>query len=357
MRTITLIFSILILDLLIFGVVWAEDDLLNKSQNLFTPIPETPPELENNQITPEKVELGKMLYFEPRLSASNLISCNTCHNLGTGGVDIQETSVGHAWQKGPRNAPTVLNSVFNVAQFWDGRAKDLAEQAKGPVQASVEMSSTPDRVVATLNSMPQYVGLFNKAFSEDKNAVSFDNTVKAIEAFEATLLTPNSRFDKYLSGDHEAINAQEKEGLRLFIDKGCAGCHNGVNLGGNGYFPFGLVQKPGAEILPPKDKGRFMVTKTVSDEYVFKVPTLRDIELTPPYFHSGKVWSLKQAVGIMGSAQLGIELSEDDIDKITAFLITLTGNQPRVEYPILPPNTDDTPRPILEILKEKTTGH
>jgi cytochrome c peroxidase len=205
--------------------------------------------------------------------------------------------------------------------------------------------------------MPQYIDLFKKAFPKDQNAVSFDNTVKAIEAFEATLLTPNSRFDLYLSGDQKAINAQEKEGLRLFLDKGCAGCHNGVNLGGNGYFPFGLVQKPGAEILPPNDKGRFMVTKTPSDQYVFKVPTLRDIELTPPYFHSGKVWSLKQAVGIMGSAQLGIELTEGDIDKITAFLITLTGNQPKVEYPILPPNTDDTPRPILEILKEKTSGH
>ncbi len=357
MRTITLIFSILILDLLVMGVVWAENDLLNKSQSLFKSIPETPPELENNQLTQEKVELGKMLYFEPRLSASNLISCNTCHNLGTGGVDIQETSVGHAWQKGPRNAPTVLNSVFNVAQFWDGRAKDLAEQAKGPIQATVEMSSTPDRVVATLNSMPQYIDLFKKAFPKDQNAVSFDNTVKAIEAFEATLLTPNSQFDQYLKGDQNALNSKEKEGLRLFIDRGCAGCHNGVNLGGNGYFPFGLVQKPGAEILPPKDKGRFMVTKTPSDQYVFKVPTLRDIELTPPYFHSGKVWSLKQAVGIMGSAQLGIELTEGDIDKITAFLITLTGNQPKVEYPILPPTTDDTPRPILEILKEKTSGH
>ncbi len=357
MRTISLLLSLIILQLLTVGIVRAQDDLLNKSQSLFKPIPETPPELENNQITSEKVELGKMLYFEPRLSASNLISCNTCHNLGTGGVDLQETSVGHAWQKGPRNAPTVLNSVFNVAQFWDGRAKDLAEQAKGPVQATVEMSSTPEGVVATLNSMPQYVDLFKKAFPEDQNAVSFDNTVKAIEAFEATLLTPDSRFDKYLKGDKNALNSEQKEGLKLFVDKGCAGCHNGVNLGGNGYFPFGLVQKPGADILPPEDKGRFMVTKTVSDEYVFKVPTLRDIELTPPYFHSGKVWSLKQAVGIMGSAQLGIELSEEDIDKITAFLITLTGNQPKVEYPILPPNTDDTPRPILEILKEKTTGH
>ena len=343
--------------LLVVNNTWCDDELMKKSQILFKPIPNSPPQLENNPLTTEKIELGKMLYFEPRISASNLISCNTCHNLGTGGVDIQETSIGHAWQKGPRNAPTVLNSVFNIAQFWDGRAKDLAEQAKGPVQASVEMNSNPERVVATLNSMPQYKELFKKVFPEDQNSVSFDNTVKAIEAFESTLLTPDSSFDKFLKGDQNALKSNEKKGLRLFIDKGCASCHNGVNLGGNGYFPFGLVQKPGADILPPEDKGRFKITKTVSDEYVFKVPTLRNIELTPPYFHSGKVWSLKQAVGIMGSAQLGVKLTEDEIDKITAFLIKLTGSQPEIEYPILPPNKIDTPKPILEILKEKTTGH
>jgi len=357
MRIGTLLFSLMLLQTVIFTVARAQDDLLTKSNSLFKTIPNSSPELENNKITPEKVELGKMLYFEPRLSASNLISCNTCHNLGTGGVDIQETSVGHAWQRGPRNAPTVLNSVFNIAQFWDGRAKDLAEQAMGPMQATVEMSSTPERVNKTLNSMPQYVEMFKSAFPDDNDPVSFNNTVKAIEAFEATLLTPDSRFDKYLKGDQSALNADETAGLKLFVEKGCAGCHNGVNLGGGGYFPFGLVQKPGADILPPEDKGRFMITKTVSDEYVFKVPTLRDIELTPPYFHSGKVWSLKQAVAIMGSAQLGIELSDDDIDKITSFLLTLTGEQPKVEYPILPPNTNDTPKPILEILKEKNTAH
>lgn len=357
MRTLSLL-SLLILQLFILvGIVSAQDDLLNKSQSLFKPIPNSPPELENNPMTPEKVELGKMLYFEPRLSASNLISCNTCHNLGTGGVDIQETSVGHGWQKGPRNAPTVLNSVFNIAQFWDGRAKDLAEQAKGPVQATVEMSSTPDRVVTTLNSMPQYVDQFKKVFPKDQDAVSFDNTVKAIEAFEATLLTPNSRFDRYLKGDQQALSAAEKEGLKLFIDKGCASCHNGVNLGGTGYFPFGVVQKPGADILPPEDKGRFMVTNTVSDEYVFKVPTLRNIELTPPYFHSGKVWDLKEAVEIMSSAQLGTQLTGDEVNKITVFLKTLNGDQPKLDFPILPPNTKDTPHPILEILKEQSAGH
>jgi cytochrome c peroxidase len=219
------------------------------------------------------------------------------------------------------------------------------------------MSNNPERLVATLNSMPQYVVLFKKAFPNDNSPVTFDNTAKAIEAFEATLLTPNSRFDKYLKGDAGALNAQEKEGLKLFMEKGCAGCHNGVNVGGSGYFPFGVVERPGADILPPGDKGRFMVTKTASDEYVFKVPSLRNIELTPPYFHSGKVWSLREAVSVMGSAQLGIALTDSEIDTITAFLKTLTGDQPRVEYPILPPNTDNTPRPILEILRESSMGH
>jgi cytochrome c peroxidase len=298
-----------------------------------------------------------MLYFDPRLSASALISCNTCHNLGTGGVDLQETSTGHGWQKGPRNAPTVLNSVFNIAQFWDGRAKDLAEQAKGPVQATVEMSNNPERLITTINSMPQYVEYFKKSFPNEKNPITFDNTARAIEAFEATLLTPNSRFDKYLKGNANALNAQEKEGFKLFMEKGCAGCHNGVNIGGSGYFPFGVVERPGADILPPGDKGRFMVTKTASDEYVFKVPSLRNIELTPPYFHSGKVWNLREAVSVMASAQLGIKLNDKEIDSITAFLRTLTGDQPQVEYPVLPPNTDDTPRPILEILGKSRVGH
>jgi cytochrome c peroxidase len=326
----------------------AQDDLMKKAQSLFKPIPATPPALKDNPLTPQKIELGKMLYFDPRLSASGLISCNTCHSVGLGGVDIQETSTGHAWQRGPRNAPTVLNAVFNIAQFWDGRAKDLAEQARGPIQATVEMSSTPERVVATLGSMPQYVEIFKKAFPNEKDSVNFDNTVKAIEAFEATLITPNSRFDQYLEGNINALNAEEKEGLGLFVEKGCATCHNGINVGGNSYRPFGVVEKPGADILPPGDKGRFAVTKTVSDEYVFKVPSLRNIALTRPYFHSGKVWSLKQAVAVMGSAQLGIRLTDNEVNKITAFLITLTGEQPRVEYPILPPDTDKTPHPILE---------
>jgi len=325
----------------------AETNLLERSRAVFQPLPETPPALAGNPASPAKLQLGRMLYFEPRLSASQLISCNTCHNLGLAGGDLQETSTGHNWQKGPRNAPTVLNAVFNVAQFWDGRAKDLAEQAKGPVQASVEMNNTPQRVVATLQSLPEYRELFSQAFPEDKEPLSFDNVAKAIELFEATLLTP-APFDRYLRGDSKALSDTQKKGLDLFLAKGCAGCHSGVNVGGTGYFSFGVVEKPASEILPPGDKGRYQVTNTASDQYVFRAPSLRNVGMTPPYFHSGKVWDLKEAVGIMGSAQLGIQLDDPDEELLVAFLGALDGRQPEVVYPLLPLNSRDTPRPMLQ---------
>ena len=340
-----------------FNLAFADDNLQQKALSLFKPIPQNAPELEKNTYSPEKEKLGKMLFFEPRISASQLISCNTCHNLGTAGVDLQETSVGHGWQSGPRNAPTVLNSVFNIAQFWDGRAEDLREQAKGPIQATVEMSNDPERVVATLKSMPGYKELFGKAFPNENDPVSFENTAKAIEIFETTLLTPDSAFDRFLNGKNDALNVEEKEGLSLFIDKGCASCHNGINLGGNSYFPFGVVKKPGADVLPPGDKGRFEVTKTATDEYVFKVPTMRNVALTPPYFHSGKVWDLKEAVSIMGSSQLGISLTDEEAEKITAFLKSLNGVQPQIEYPVLPPNSKSTPKPVLEIKSVPVNTH
>jgi cytochrome c peroxidase len=341
---------LLLLPLLaVVGASSVQDELMQRAQAVFEPLPESPPALAETPITPEAVELGKMLYFDPRLSSSWLISCNTCHNMGLGGVDLLETSIGHGWQKGPRNAPTVLNSVLNIAQFWDGRAADLKEQAMGPVQAAVEMNNTPERAVATLQSIPEYVERFSTVFAGDEDPVTFENMAAAIEAFEATLLTPDSRFDQYLKGNGRALGAMEKQGLRLFMDKGCAACHGGVNVGGAGYYPFGVVEKPGSDILPPEDKGRFAVTQTASDEYVFKSPTLRNIELTPPYFHSGKVWSLAQAVGIMGSAQLGQTLDEDETQAITAFLNTLTGEQPIVEYPILPTHTKATPKPDVSV--------
>ncbi|MBT1073105.1 cytochrome-c peroxidase [Pelotalea chapellei] len=326
---------------------FAAEDLQASAKALFKPIPTKPPVMKGNPATPAKIDLGAKLYFDPRLSKSQLISCNTCHNVGLGGADLQETSTGHGWQKGPRNAPTVLNSVFNIAQFWDGRAKDLAEQAKGPVQASVEMNATPELVLKTLNSMPGYVKAFKAAFPADKDPVTFDNMAKAIEVYEATLITPNAPFDQYLKGSRTALNSNQTKGLKLFIDKGCVTCHGGRNLGGGGYYPFGVVSKPVESILPRGDKGRFKVTNTASDEYVFRSPSLRNVAITAPYFHSGVVWSLKEAVAVMGSAQFGIQLSSDETDAITAFLGSLTGQQPKVVHPLLPISTDTTPHPVL----------
>ncbi|MCF8480781.1 MAG: cytochrome-c peroxidase [Rhodospirillum sp.] len=327
------------------GTAIAADDLRSQAKEMFEPVPSMVPAVAGNAVTGERVELGRALFFDPRLSKSGLISCNTCHNLGMGGDDNLETSIGHGWQKGPRNAPTVLNAVFNEAQFWDGRAEDLKTQAKGPVQAGVEMASTPERVVTTLKSMPAYVEAFSVAFSGEPDPVTFDNMAKAIEAFEATLITPASRFDQWLEGNDAILDETEKTGLALFMDKGCVACHNGVNVGGHGYYPFGVVEQPGADILPPGDKGRFAVTKTATDDYVFRAGPLRNIELTAPYFHSGMVWDLEQAVAVMGSSQLGETLSDGDVAAITAFLKALTGEQPKVEYPILPVSTADTPRP------------
>ncbi len=324
----------------------AQGDLREAALEAFNPLPSTIPAVADNPSTEEKVELGKMLYYDPRLSASGVFSCYSCHNLATGGDDNLETSIGHGWQKGPRNAPTVLNSVLNEAQFWDGRAADLAAQAKGPIQAGVEMANTPDNVVATLNSMPDYVERFNTSFEE---GVSFDNMAKAIEVFEATLLTP-APFDAWLNGDNSAMTETQLAGLGLFMDKGCASCHSGVNVGGHGYYPFGLIEKPGGDVLPEGDKGRFAVTATADDEYVFRASPLRNISITAPYFHSGKVWDLNVAVQIMAESQLGESLTDTEVTQIVAFLDSLTGTLPTQTVPVLPEETKSTPRPTAEVL-------
>lgn len=325
----------------------AEDTLRTEALKVFAPIPAEPPPLKDNPLTQEKIELGAMLYFDPRLSKSALISCNTCHNLGLGGADYQETSTGHGWQKGPRNSPTVFNSVFNMAQFWDGRAKDLAEQAKGPVQASVEMSNTPENVIKVLNSMAEYKARFKEAFPAEQDPVTFDNMAKAIEAFEAILLTPNSLFDRFLQGEEEALDSMAKDGLKIFMAKGCADCHGGINMGGDDYYHFGVMEVPESSIMAG-DKGRFEVTKTKDDEYFFKSPSLRNIALTAPYFHSGKVWSLREAVAVMSSSQLGATLSDNEVSQIVEFLMSTTGEQPQVVHPILPAPSEDTPQPDLK---------
>ncbi|WP_224959190.1 cytochrome-c peroxidase [Geomonas subterranea] len=339
---------LLLLPLCLCQTSHAADDLMSRANKLFKPIPTKAPHLKANPATAAKVDLGMKLFFDPRLSTSQLISCNTCHNVGLAGADLQETSTGHGWQKGPRNSPTVFNAVFDVAQFWDGRAKDLQTQAKGPVQAAAEMNSNPDLVVRTLKSIPGYLPLFKAAFPGEKEPVSFDNMAKAIEVFEATLLTPDSRFDRFLKGEAGALDAKEKRGLRVFMDKGCAPCHAGTNVGGSDYYPFGVRETPATEIRPAGDTGRIMVTNTESDRYVFKAPSLRNVAVTQPYFHSGKVWTLHDAVTVMGSAQLGVKLKDSEVADTVAFLRTLTGRQPKLSYPLLPPGSDETPHPQLK---------
>ena len=327
----------------IIGSAVANDkELLQKAKTYFKPLPSEMPAPKDNPTTKAKVELGKKLYYDPRLSLSGVISCNTCHNLASYGVDNVPTSLGHKFLTGGRNAPTVLNAGFHIAQFWDGRAKTLEDQAKGPILAHVEMAMpNPDFVVLKLKTIPGYVKEFKKAFPNEKEPLTFDNVAKAIASFERTLITP-SRFDKFLKGDTNALTKKEKEGLRLFIDKGCAGCHNGVAVGGGMFAKFGVV-KP----YPTADLGKYRITKKESDKFVFKVPSLRNIARTYPYFHDGQVWDLKKAVKIMGETQLGIKLTDDEVDKIVAFLNSLTGEIPKdaLKMPVLPPSTPETPKP------------
>lgn len=330
--------------LIIAQGAYADKALRERALQMFEPIPEKVTAVKGKAVKADQVELGRKLWFDPRLSRSHLISCNSCHSLSLGGADNVPVSIGHGWQQGPRNSPTVLNAVFNAAQFWDGRAADLEEQARGPLQAAVEMNNTPQRIEQTLNSIPEYVNDFKRLFP-GKNPVTFDNAASAIAAFETTLVTPNAPFDRFLAGDDKALDKLQKKGLQLFMDTGCTACHNGVNIGGQSYFPFGVVERPGADILPEGDRGRFEVTNTASDEYVFRAAPLRNVALTPPYFHSGKVWDLEQAVAIMGDSQLGRELKKDEVTAIAAFLHSLTGEQPRIELPVLPASTPRTPKP------------
>lgn len=287
-----------------------------------------------------QVELGKKLYFDPRLSKSGFISCNSCHNLSMGGTDNLKTSIGHNWQQGPINAPTVLNSSLNVAQFWDGRAADLQEQAGGPIANPGEMAFTHTLAIDVLESIPKYVTEFKQVFGTDK--IDIDHVTQAIAEFEKTLVTPNSRFDQWLLGDKDAITAQELAGYELFKQVGCVACHNGSALGGTSFQKMGVVEpyktKSGAE-------GLAGVTGKDADRFKFKVPTLRNVAMTYPYFHDGEAETMTDAVNIMGKLQLGKKFTDDENAKIVAFLTTLTGEQPTFSLPILPPSTDKTPRP------------
>lgn len=289
---------------------------------------------------PALVELGKKLYFEPRLSMSGIISCNTCHNLSRGGTDNLQTSIGHKWSAGPVNAPTVLNSSLAIAQFWDGRAADLQEQAAGPIQADVEMAMPHTLALDVLNSIPGYQDEFEKVFGARE--IKMEMVTAAIAEFEETLVTPNSRFDKWLKGDDKALTATEREGYTLFKDSGCTACHNGAAAGGTSFQRMGIV-RPYASTSPVE--GRYSITGEDADRFTFKVPTLRNVEYTYPYFHDGQAKTLEESVDIMGQLQLGRHYSGEEIGKIVAFLKTLSGDMPQMMLPMMPPSSNDTPRP------------
>jgi cytochrome c peroxidase len=289
---------------------------------------------------PALVELGKKLYFDPRLSKSGFISCNSCHNLSMGGTDNIKTSIGHNWQEGPINAPTVLNSSLNVAQFWDGRAADLKAQAGGPIANPGEMAFTHTLAIDMLQSIPGYVAEFKKAFGADK--VDIEKVTKAIAAFEETLVTPNSRFDKWLKGNKKVLSKDELAGYQLFKDTGCVACHNGPAVGGNSFQKMGQVE---AYKASSPAEGRSAVTGKDADRFNFKVPTLRNVEMTYPYFHDGAANTLPEAVDTMARIQLGKKFTPEENAKVVAFLKTLTGDQPNFKMPILPPSADSTPRP------------
>ena len=287
-----------------------------------------------------QVELGKKLYFDPRLSKSGFISCNSCHNLSMGGTDNLKTSIGDHWQQGPINAPTVLNSSLNVAQFWDGRAADLKAQAGGPIANPGEMGFTHQLAVSVLASIPEYVVEFKQVFGDD--SIDIDKVTVAIAEFEKTLVTPNSRFDRWLLGDKDALTPNELAGYDLFKNSGCIACHNGEAVGGNSFQKMGVMEPYQAK---SPAEGLSAVTGKDADRFKFKVPTLRNVAMTYPYFHDGEAETLTEAVDIMGRLQLGKQFSEQENAQIVAFLKTLTGDQPSFLLPILPPSTDRTPPP------------
>ncbi|MBP6863438.1 MAG: cytochrome-c peroxidase [Neisseriaceae bacterium] len=325
-----------------------KEALHQQAKGIFAPLPKEAINKEN-PYTKVKSDLGQMLFYEPRLSKGHTVSCNSCHSLATYGVDNLPTSQGHKGQFGDRNSPTVLNAALLGSQFWDGRAKDVEEQAGGPIMNPVEMAMPHQNLaIDTIASIPEYQALFKQAFPGEKNPVNMPNIQKAIGLFERTLLTP-TRWDDYLNGDEKALTETELVGLNKFITTGCIACHQGVNLGGDQFQKFGLVKDPYWQFTGSKkrDEGRFQVTQAEDDKYFFRVPGLRNVSRTYPYFHDGSVWSLEESVAIMGEAQLGQTYSKQDVKDIVAFLNVLTGEVPAAarQLPILPAATAKTPLP------------
>ncbi|MDN3655385.1 cytochrome-c peroxidase [Ferruginibacter paludis] len=303
-----------------------EDSTLIIARNYFKPLPDVA-ENKENMITPEKVKLGKLLYYDTRLSKTGNNSCNSCHNLAANGVDNLATSIGDAGKRGTRNSPTVFNAALHNMQFWDGRAKDVEEQSGMPVLNSVEMAiPNKEFLMKRLDTIRLYQDMFKAAFPGKANSVTYENLQKAIAAFERTLLTP-SRFDKFMQGDKNALSAEEKTGLSTFIASGCISCHNGVGIGGGSLMKFGLVTDYRTLTKSTMDdKGRENVTKNKEDNHVFKVPGLRNVQGTYPYFHDGSIATLDSAVKIMSKAQLNKNLSDKEIKDIVAFLNATSGD-------------------------------
>lgn len=291
-----------------------------------------------------KIELGKMLWFDPRLSLSGKVSCNTCHDLSTNGADTKPLSIGYAGRKGTVNSPTVFNAEKQIAQFWDGRAKTLAEQATGPITNPLEMAMTPELAEGVIRSIPGYRPYFEKAFGS-KNP-TFSEIAEALAAFETTLTTPNAPFERYLKGDKNALTQQQIDGLKLFRRSGCIRCHSGNLLGGTSFQKVGSVRP---YLTDNSSKGRMDVSGKPWDEMMFKVPTLLNVERTAPYFHDGAVKTLPDAVKKMADIQLDMNLSEKQVEEIVAFLESLNGELPKIEKPTLPPSGPETRKYIEEV--------
>jgi len=310
----------------------------------FEPLPAQPPVPADNPMNAEKIELGRMLYFDPRLSVDGTVSCNSCHNVMTNGTDNRPVSVGVKGQKGGRSAPTVFNAAFLSAQFWDGRAATLEDQAKGPILNPIEMGMPSEKaVIERLKKIPEYVDRFETVFG--KGGLTYDNIAKAIAAYERTLITPNSPFDRYLRGDKDALSESAKRGMKLFEKVGCTACHNGPNFSGpelptgQGFFqkfPTYTDNKYVKKYDFLADKGRYEVTKKEEDKHMWRVPTLRNVALTAPYFHNGAVKTLDEAVRVMAKTQLNRDLSRKEVRDIVAFLEALTGEIPPQVMPKLP---------------------
>jgi cytochrome c peroxidase len=307
-------------------------------------LPDAPPNPKDNPMTPDKVQLGKQLFFDKRLSLDKTVSCNSCHGVNEGGVDHKTVSDGVGGKKGGRNAPTVLNSAFQSVQFWDGRAASLEEQAKGPMVNPVEMAM-PDHktIVERLEKIPGYKEQFTKIFGP--GAITIDQVAMAIASYERTLITPDSPYDRYMKGNKSAMNKTAVRGMELIQKVGCTTCHFGPNFSGP-QMPAGtgFYQRfpniPGSEYDSKYnltlDQGRYEVTKKETDRHMYRVPTWRNIALTAPYFHNGSVKTLDEAVRVMAKTQLGKTLTEAEVKDIVAFLKSLTGKLPHQSEPALP---------------------